>query len=308
MEQAITRPKKYAFVDIESCNMCGNPTAKNKTMGIRLNRSQGFHPKSKTGIAVSVKKCSNCSLIYADPMPIPEDIQDHYGIPPEEYWNTMNFDWNEHYFSNEINKLQQLMSFRSGMKALDIGAGLGRTMISLEKAGFETFGIEPSLPFYQRAIEKMKINPVRLQQGSIENSVYEPDSFDLISFGAVLEHLYNPSKSIELALGWLKPGGIIHIEVPSSNHFPTRLINLFYKLKGTNYVSNLSPMHTPFHLYEFSLKSFEKISARLNYSIADSKIEVCEILNFPRFTHPLLKKWMSWTNSGLQLVVYLKKL
>ena len=308
MQPAITRPKKYAFVDIECCNMCGNPAARNKTMGIRLNRSQGFHPKSKTGIAVSVIKCANCSLIYADPMPIPDDIQDHYGLPPEEYWNTINFDWNEDYFSNEINKVQQLMSFRAGMKALDIGSGLGRTMISLEKAGFETFGIEPSLPFYHSAIEKMKIDPARLQLGSLENSVYEPDCFDLISFGAVLEHLYDPSKSIELALGWLKPGGIIHIEVPSSNHFPTRLINLFYKLKGTNYVSNLSPMHTPFHLYEFSLKSFELNSVRLNYSIVDSKIEVCEILNFPRFTHPLLKKWMSLTNSGLQLVVYLKKL
>ena len=302
------KSRKYSFVEIEICNMCGQPTVGNKTMGIRLNRSQGFHPKSKKGIAVSVIKCRNCKLIYSDPMPMPESIQDHYDIPPEEYWNAKNFDWNKQYFSKEIQTLRQLMNFRPGMKALDIGAGLGRTMISLEKAGFETYGFEPSFPFYQRAIEKMKIDPARLKNGSIENMEYEAGSFDLISFGAVLEHLYDPSKSIESALTWLKTGGIIHIEVPSSNHFPTRLINFFYRLNGTHYVSNLSPMHSPFHLYEFNIKSFEKLSGRLHYSIAFSNIEVCEILNFPRFLHPFLKKWMSWTNSGLQLIVYLKKL
>lgn len=275
---------------------------------MRLNQSQGFRPKSKKGIAVSVVKCRNCSLVYADPLPIPENIDDHYGLPPEEYWNDTDFSWNENYFSTEIKTLQQLMFIRPGMKALDIGAGLGRTMISLEKAGFEAYGFEPSLPFYQRAIDKMKIDPSRLEHGSIENRHYDAGSFDLISFGAVLEHLYDPAKSIELALTWLKPGGIIHIEVPSSHHFPTRLINFFYRLTGTNYVSNLSPMHVPFHLYEFSLRSFEKLSERLSYSIVYAKIEVCEILNFPRFTHNFLKKWMSWTNSGLQLVVYLKKL
>ncbi|WP_462252904.1 class I SAM-dependent methyltransferase [Ferruginibacter sp.] len=307
MEQNLNPQKRYTFLDIDRCNMCGNSTALNKVMGIRLNQSQGLNPKSKTGIAVSVIKCSKCNLIYSTPQPIPNNIQDHYGLPPEEYWQTHQFVWDENYFKAEITILKTLIEIKPGMKALDIGAGLGRSMISLEKAGFDTYGFEPSKPFYEKALEKMQIAPNKLKLGSLEEMEYPANEFDFISFGAVLEHVYDPAKSIATALHWLKPGGLIHIEVPSSNHLATRLINKYYKFKGTNYVSNISPMHSPFHLYEFDIKSFKALSTKLNFSIASNHIEVCEVLNFPRFTHPLLKKWMKLTNSGLQLIIFLKK-
>ena len=307
MKEKNKTEKKYTFLQVDACNMCGNPTLDNNVIGLRLNQSQGLNPKSKSGIAVSVIKCKKCNLIYPDPLPIPNNIQDHYGLPPEEYWQTQEFKWGESYFKKEITKLKTLIEIKPGMKALDIGAGLGRSMISLDKAGFETHGFEPSEPFYKKAIEKMGISPNRLKLGSLEDMHYDADTFDFISFGAVLEHVYDPSKSIETALEWLKPGGLIHIEVPSSNHLPTRLINRFYKLRGTNYVSNISPMHSPFHLYEFDIKSFKALSAKLNFSILDAEIEVCEVLNFPKFAHPLLKKWMKLTNTGLQIIIFLKK-
>jgi len=307
MEQKINIPKKYIFTDINSCNMCGNPTSLNKVMGLRLSTSQGLRPKSKTGIAVSVLKCTKCSLIYSNPLPIPENIQDHYGLPPEAYWNTVNYVWDENYFANEISILKKLMPLSIGMKSLDIGAGLGRGMISLEKAGFDSYGFEPSEPFYNKAIEKMGINKNKLKLGQLETIDYPHDEFDFISFGAVLEHVYNPSESIRRAMQWLKPGGIMHIEVPSSHHLPTRIINTYYKLIGTSFVSNISPMHVPFHLYEFGLKSFQQLALKQSFAIADYQYEPCEVLNFPAFTHPLLKFIMKKTNTGLQLIIWLKK-
>lgn len=300
--------KKYSFFEVPVCNMCNAATSKNKVMGIRLNTSQGFRPKQKTGIAISVIKCRTCHLIYSNPLPVPFNIQDHYGLPPEEYWKTTQFSWDESYFATEINDLKKLMPITHGMKSLDIGAGLGRTMKSLEKAGFDSYGFEPSEPFYQNAIAKMNIDPAKIKLGQIESLEYESNFFDFITFGAVLEHLYNPADSIKKALEWLKPGGIIHIEVPSSSHLPTRLINLFYKLSGTNYVSNISPMHAPFHLYEFSHLSFRQYATKLNYTIATYRYEPCEVLNFPKFSHPLLKFLMKKTNTGLQLIIWLKKL
>lgn len=307
MEQKVNIPKKYIFTDIPSCNMCGNPTALNKVMGLRLSTSQGLRPKSKTGIAVSVLRCRKCSLIYSNPLPVPENIQDHYGLPPEDYWNTVNYVWNENYFANEIKILKRLMPFSSGMKSLDIGAGLGNAMISLEKAGFDSHGFEPSEPFYNKAIDKMGIDKNKLKLGQLETIDYPEEEFDFISFGAVLEHVYNPSESIHRAMQWLKPGGIMHIEVPSSRHLPTRIINTYYKLIGTSFVSNISPMHVPFHLYEFGLKSFRELALKQAFTIAAHQFEPCEVLNFPAFTHPLLKFIMKKTNTGLQLIIWLKK-
>jgi len=54
-------------------------------------------------------------------------------------------------------------------------------------------------------------------------------------------------------MSWLKTDGIMHIEVPSSDWLIARLLNFYYKIRGLDYVTNISPMHEPFHLYEFAL-------------------------------------------------------
>ncbi len=286
--------------------MCGSSNDNHKILGKRLNQSQGKNPKSKTGITSTVVKCINCGLIFSNPQPIPFNIQDHYGIPPENYWKPEYFNTNDNYFNYEIDVLRRLVPNFEELKALDIGAGLGKSMIALDKVGFVTFGLEPSEPFYKKAIEKMNINPERLKLGMLEEVNYSKNEFDFITFGAVLEHLYSPSESIDKALQWLKPKGIIHIEVPSSNWLVNKLINFYYRLRGTDYVANISPMHSPYHLYEFSLESFKSHGKQNNYEVIHYEYYVCETY-LPQFLNIFIKPYMKWTNTGLQLCVWLKK-
>lgn len=299
--------KKYSFKEISVCEMCGDQTANHKVLGQRLNKSQGYRPKTKTGISVSIIKCTNCGLIYSNPQPIPFDLQDHYGTPPEEYWKEEYFVWQPTYFSSQIEEAKKLLDFKSGMKALDIGAGLGKAMLSMQSKDFDVYGLEPSIPFYERAISKMGIDKEKLKLGAIEDLDYEPEFFDFITFGAVFEHLYEPSICLEKALSWLKPNGIIHIEVPSSKWLLPKFMNFYFNLIGTNYVTNLSPMHTPFHLHEFDLKSFNKLSEKLNFKVENYRYDVCSIYYFPKIFHGLLRSYMKATNKGMQLTVYLRK-
>ncbi len=74
----------YRVKYIEKCNMCG-ASDQFSVLGKRLNASQGTKPSRKIGITTTVCKCNNCNLIFANPLPIPENIQDHYGVPPESY-------------------------------------------------------------------------------------------------------------------------------------------------------------------------------------------------------------------------------
>ena len=196
----IKKKVRYTFNYIDNCNMCGSITSHHKILGIRLNKSQGKSPKRKIGITTTICKCKNCHLIYANPQPIPIDLQDHYGIPPEDYWNEDYFISSEDYFQGEIKILKDLVKFTTGMKALDIGSGLGKQMIALTAAGFNSHGLEPSKPFYDRAISKMKIDQEKLKLGMLEEVEYPENYFDFISFGAVLEHLYDPSESIKKKL------------------------------------------------------------------------------------------------------------
>jgi len=286
--------------------MCGSLPPRHKILGQRLNQSQGFDPESKAGVSITVMKCRDCGLIFSNPQPVPFDIQDHYGLPPENYWETEYFKINENYFDHQIATTKKLSQFKEGMKALDIGAGLGKCMISLKSAGYDVYGVEPSVPFYQKAIEKMNISSDKLKLGMIEEIDYPDNFFDFITFGAVFEHLYHPAVCLEKAMRWLKPNGIIHIEVPSSRHFIAKIYNTYYRLKGTNYVTHLSPMHVPFHLYEFTLKSFQELSKKLKYKIVAHEYNVCEIMHIPKLFHPLLRKYMKWTKTGMQLTVYLE--
>lgn len=298
---------RYLFERIINCEMCGDDTSKHKIMGQRMNQSQGTSPKKKAGISVTVMRCTNCGLLYSNPMPIPFDIQDHYGTPPESYWKPVYFQLSDTYFSEEIRMAKELLHFQPGMSALDVGCGIGKCMIALKNSGFDAYGFEPSVPFYERALSKMNIDPTRLKLGMIEEVEYEPGSFDFITFGAVFEHFYHPAACLKKAFSWLKPGGIIHIEVPSSRHFIARLYNMYYRLRGTNYVTNLSPMHVPFHMYEFHLDSFTELGKQLDYKVERHRYDVCNIMHIPRVLHPILRSYMRWTNTGMQLTLYLKK-
>ncbi len=97
------------------------------------------------------------------------------------------------------------------------------------------------------------------------------------------------------------------MEVPSSKYLMSKMMNVYYRLIGSNYVTNLSPMHEPYHLYEFGLKSFEQLGKRLNFKIDFHEYFVCDIFFIPRFFHPLLRNIMKMSNSGMQLSVYLRK-
>jgi len=284
--------------------MCGSE--QRKVLGKRLNRSQGRKPNQKSGITTSIIKCKKCNLIYSNPLPIPADIQDHYGIPPETYWNEEYFTINKNYFSGEINTLRSILPFEQQQRALDIGAGLGKCMIALQNQGYDVYGLEPSIPFYERAKTKMGISEERLKLSSVEDADYPDNYFDFITFGAVLEHLYNPDDSINKALRWLKPDGIIHIEVPSSDWLIGKILNLYYKLRGMDYVTNLSPMHSPFHLYEFGLNSFKYHGVQNGYTIAKYEYFPCDTF-MPKILHKPFTWYMKRTNTGMQLSIWLRK-
>ncbi|WP_299352545.1 class I SAM-dependent methyltransferase [Mucilaginibacter sp.] len=297
---------KYSFKYITCCNLCGSSSNAHKVIGKRLNQSQGKNPRKKIGITTSIIKCTNCNLIYSNPQPVPDDIQDHYGLPPENYWIDDYFTFNENYFKAEIEILRTLIDFKKGMKSLDIGAGLGKAMTALSTAGFDAYGFEPSQPFYERAINRMKISSEKLKLGMIEEIEYPDNHFDFITFGAVLEHLYDPSAAITKSLKWLKPNGIIHIEVPSSNWLVGKIINLYYSIRGLDYVGNLSPMHAPYHLYEFGLKSFEDHAISNNYEVILHQYYVCQTY-MPKIIDYIITPFMKKTDTGMQLCVWLKK-
>jgi len=275
-------------------------------LGKRLNRSQGFNPHKKLGITVSVVKCNSCGLRFASPIPIPLKFEDHYNVEVDNYFEQTLKNYDENSFKGEIEYFKANYPGLPRLKSLDIGAGLGRVMKSMEREGLEAYGIEPSRSFHQYAVNSMGITKDRLRLATIEDAEFPEDCFDLITFSAVFEHLYDPNSALVKALSWLKPGGLIYIGVPNAYTLNQVIINAMYKIRRLDYVSNISPMHAPFHIYEFTRNSFTR-NAKLNgYEVVNiSGITYKTYL--PKILDPILKPLIRLTNTDMNLMVWIRK-
>lgn len=277
-------------------------------MGLRLDTSQGVNPRGKRGIAVSVLRCKGCGLVYPHPMPVPQSMNDHYDIDPNEYWRNFDFAIPERYFGRQIEAAKALLGSDRAIRAIDIGLGVGKAAKVMRDAGFDVRGIEPSREFYEKALERLGGDEDRFRCLSLEEAQYPSGMFDFVTFGAVLEHLHEPAAALAKAVGWLRPGGLVHAEVPNADHLMSKLLNLWFRLRRTNLVTNLSPMHPPFHIYEFTLEAFRRHGRTSGYEIANHWVDVGSIYHVPLVAKPLLRSLMRTSGTGMQLTVFLRKL
>jgi SAM-dependent methyltransferase len=301
-------PLTYTFQPQARCNMCTAAVASSaETLGKRLGQHQGIRPRKRVGVTTTIQRCGSCGLVFSNPMPVPQDIGQHYDVPVESYW-ARDMTVTDAYFARQIELFRSLWreGGRGPAAALDIGAGVGLAMASLEKAGFDVFGLEPSAPFREAAVSRSGIPAERLSLNSVEEADYPDESFDFVTFGAVVEHLLDPAGCLERALRWTRPGGLIHAEVPSSDWLMARMLDLAYRVQGLDYTTHLSPMHSPFHLYEFTLACFERHGERAGYEIALHRRLVGKAYVPAPFRWPLAKA-MARTGTGMQLEVWLRR-
>lgn len=302
--------KRYLFEAVEACEMCSSPDAGNLILGQRLNGRQGLRTHRLQGLTTTIKRCRHCGLIYPNPLPIPAAISDHYQLAPEEYWHQNYFSDSDSYFSEQLQVASRLLGPSSPgrpWQALDLGCGVGKALQALMRAGFEVTGLEPSLTFWERCLERTGLSADRLLNRPVEDAEFDASTFDFVTFGAVFEHLYHPRACLERVLPWLRPGGVIHLEVPSSNWLIEHVYHRVLKLKGSEFTSFLSPMHPPFHLYSFARKSFADNQRRMGFCIVESRYDVCDVYYTPRLLRGLLEFIMRRTNTGMQLTLYLRK-
>lgn len=294
----------FEYKNSTSCIMCRN--TQSKTLGLRLNQSTGFFPRKKNGLAVTVVKCKKCRLIYTNPLPIPTSVEENYDMEVEEYWGHVDK------LEDLDNQQEAISIFRklygttslNGLSALDIGSGIGQTMIALRKHGFNVFGLEPAPKFYEKAKEWGGFEDSQLQLNTLEGAAYPENSFDYISFLNVLEHVYDPNDALKKTTKWLKPGGLMYVCVPYSGWLTGKILNLYYRLIGTSFVTNTSPMHIPFHLYEFSKKSFMENAKVNGYEVVSLQVRKSMPVNkFDALLMPL----QALTGTGLRLDVWIKK-
>jgi SAM-dependent methyltransferase len=111
----------------------------------------------------------------------------------------------------------------SGKRVLEIGSGYGTALAVFSKVfGADAYGIEPdgegfasSLAASRHLLAANGIDPGRVLGGVGERLPFPDASFDLVHSCNVLEHTQDPGQVLREAVRVLRPGGLLHFEIPN---------------------------------------------------------------------------------------------
>ena len=126
---------------------------------------------------------------------------------------------NKNYFSNIRSEIFKLIPKNIEQNILEIGCGNGNTLGKLKEEGYASFtmGIEKN-NFCEN--EALKNNIDHFICDDIENLKNQIDeTFDVILFLDVLEHLVDPWNVLNKIVLFLKSDGIIIISIPNIRNF-----------------------------------------------------------------------------------------
>jgi len=160
-------------------------------------------------------------------------------------------------------------------KVLDVGCGAGSTLKKLKETGkaLEIWGVEVNA-MYAKELEKA-LNGFFMGDAETHGHHFENRYFDYIIFGDVLEHLYDPKKTVRRYKNYLKDDGFIIASVPNLKYFRI-LIDLIlfdrFEYRDTGILDNT-------HLRFFTKKEIVKI-------FEDEGFRICRI--YDKIGLPLL--------------------
>ena len=203
----------------------------------------------RTGKLFSLYFCQNCFSMF-NPSGYKENND---ALKLDLEWHINKFEDKKR---NASELIQKLITIKPDARTfLDIGCGIGATVLQAKSFNLEAEGVEPNHFAVDYAKEKFAVD---LKCNYFQESLYDR-KFDLIICDQVLEHLENPQQLFKAAISSLNRPGLIYISVPFRKD-PIRQIvyTAFPNLPGTLFFDN------DVHITHFSHRSMKLWAEKFN--------------------------------------------
>jgi SAM-dependent methyltransferase len=211
--------------------------------------------KDRGGLALRTVICEDCGLVFSDPRPNSQEIDDFYR---ESYRVAYKQAWQPRlkhtYRAGKVaeERLDYLMPLLApGRTICDFGSGGGELVFILRELGYDASGIEPNTGYAEYSRDILGI-PVQI--GGFTSARVGQDSLDLVTLFHVAEHLEHPVHALRTIAGWLRKGGRLLVEVPNVE---------------SRCIWPSSRFHQA-HLYNFNPATLEQAGRRAGLSVVDS--------------------------------------
>lgn len=232
--------KTKASVEAVACPVCG---------------ARDFQQAYEEGL-VCYGRCGRCGLAYVASLAPDEDpsVAGRKVIRTKDTYNrdlVEGFDVREEqgrFFAPRRKAFYEHLLGRPVCSLLDVGCGSGYMARPWRELGVDYLGLE--------------INPELLEVAHarglpvLEQDFTEWDdggAYDVIFSSQVLEHILEPHRYLEQAARFLRPGGLLHLDVPNDNSLTARLRRL---RKPTGEYGFLQ---IPYHLIAYTQASMEHL-------------------------------------------------
>ena len=164
--------------------------------------------------AIGVSRCLACSLIYTSP---------RLHAPEQVYWGDASLYYEEarlifegktsHRDRNYLAEIKAIERYKKAGRVLDVGCNMGMLLRLVMKRGWTCVGLEPS-PSLADLAKKHGFPVWNHFLHEVPES--ENESFDVVAFSDVFEHITEPLPFLQQAARLLKSDGILYVKVPNA--------------------------------------------------------------------------------------------
>ena len=224
----------------------------------------------------SYVSCKRCALIAQFPRPSYDQTVSFY---PKSFWRT-----EEAAAPSSLSKRAEVMlrerlikadfsmvagCFKPGLRHLDVGCATGDFLELCRSRGTISRGIELSAS----AVEYCRtVRGLDVVEGDLVEHDFAGETFDVISYNGVLEHVPNPHEHLLKCRKLLKQDGkLVVLGIPNIN-------SAGFKLARARWIG----LDVPRHIHQFSTESLTGLLQGAGFSVA--KVEP----RSPRFNPPSL--------------------
>lgn len=176
-------------------------------------------------------------------------------------------------------------------RVLDVGCAFGNFLKLARDRGWDPYGVEISAYASQKAKEAWGFP---IFNGDIAGCLFEKNSFDLVTFWDVIEHVEKPQENLKRAHELLKPGGFLLLTTDNGRSLIGDLARFLYHASFGKLNFGIRKFYIPHNTCFFDRDSMRKLLKEYGFAP----------IYFKGVDYPIEKMNLSGAERALVVVLY----